>query len=137
MLANSVRCGAGTLNGAAAGRHRVYRVLDVIPLVTAVDQLADRLRAMPHSTLRRGAADAGRTLAEQLAQRAQRLEATRALARSASELPRTLPHVEDFSVGDQLAVAGHDLAEALAAFGTRQQLAEAQDLLAEGSRTVR
>lgn len=113
-------------------------MLDVIPLVTAVDQLADRLRSMPHSTLRRGAADAARALAEQLTQRAQQLEATtQASARSGAEPPRTLPHVEDFSVGDQLAVAGHDLAEALAASGTQRQLAEAQDLLTEGSRTVR
>ncbi|MEE1938554.1 hypothetical protein V1L54_03860 [Streptomyces sp. TRM 70361] len=83
---------------------------DVIPLLTAVERLADRLRAMPHSALARGAAAEGLELARELAGRAQRLEFP-------GRAPRRLPDAGVFAVGDQLAVAGHDLAEALRAAG--------------------
>lgn len=85
-------------------------MLDVTPLLTAVDRFADRLRAMPQSTLARGAAAEGLTLARGLAERAQRVEFP-------GRTPRGMPDAGLFAVGDQLAVAGHDLAEALRAAG--------------------
>ncbi|MCX2971181.1 MULTISPECIES: hypothetical protein [Streptomyces] len=91
---------------------------DVMPLVTAVDALADRLRALPQSTLRRGAAAGALALARELADRAQRLE-------EPDRGPRELPDAGMFAVGDQLAVAGHDLAEALRTAGTDADLAGA------------
>ncbi|WP_461027320.1 hypothetical protein [Streptomyces sparsus] len=81
-------------------------MLDLNPLLIAVDRLADRLRAMPQSALHRGAAAEGLALARELAHRAQQLEGV-------PRPPRELPDVGAFAVGDQLAVAGHDLVEAL------------------------
>ncbi|MFC7220714.1 hypothetical protein ACFQLX_21505 [Streptomyces polyrhachis] len=81
---------------------------DTEPLLTAVDRLADRLRALPESRLRRGAGEAGLALARELALRAQRLEEPGAE-------PRAMPAAGLFAVGDQVAVAGHDLADALRA----------------------
>ncbi|MFH8370861.1 hypothetical protein [Streptomyces sp. NPDC018031] len=79
---------------------------DVTPLLTAVDRFADRLRALPQSALTRGAAAEGLALARELAARAQRLE-------EPGGRPRTVPDAGVFAVGDQVAVTGHDLAEAL------------------------
>ncbi|MBB1256301.1 hypothetical protein H3146_23520 [Streptomyces sp. OF3] len=77
---------------------------------------------MPHSALRRGAADRGRVLAAELARRAHELEAP--------GLPcPPLPEADDFAVGDQLAVTGHDLAEALRG-AAADRLTAALDLLA-------
>ncbi|MGW8887936.1 hypothetical protein [Streptomyces sp. NPDC055749] len=81
-------------------------MLDTTPLITAVDRFADRLRAAPQSRLQRGAAAEGLAAARELAVRAQRIE------RPDLE-PRLMPDAGVFSVGDQLAVAGRDLAEAL------------------------
>ncbi|MEV6313952.1 hypothetical protein [Streptomyces sp. NPDC051776] len=81
-------------------------MLDVTPLVTAVDHLADRLRAAPQSRLQRGAAAEGLALARELAARAHRLEFP-------GEDPWPMPDAGMFAVADQVAVAGHDLAEAL------------------------
>ncbi|MFE6687026.1 hypothetical protein ACFVFQ_11165 [Streptomyces sp. NPDC057743] len=83
-------------------------MLDVTPLQTAVDALADRLRALPQSALGRGAAAEGLALARELANRAQRIERP-------GQRPVELPDAGMFAVGDQLAVAGHDLVEALRA----------------------
>lgn len=105
-------------------------MLDVIPFVTAVDQLADRVRALPQSALRRGAADAVRALAGELAARAQHLE-------HPGGTPRPLPDVEEFVVGDQLAVAGHDLAEAIRVQGTAADLTAAHQLLIDRASTLR
>ncbi|HZG07281.1 MAG TPA: hypothetical protein VE546_27575 [Streptomyces sp.] len=85
-------------------------MLDVTPLLTAVDRFADRLRAMPQSALARGAAAEGLALARELARRAQQVEFP-------GRAPRELPDAGVFAVGDQLAVAGHDLAEALRTAG--------------------
>ncbi|GAA2619051.1 hypothetical protein [Streptomyces axinellae] len=82
--------------------------VDTTPLIAAVDQLADRLRALPQSTLRRGAAQEGLALARSLSKRAQRLEFGAAME------PRTMPDAGVFAVGDQVSVAGHDMAQALA-----------------------
>ncbi|MGY1436167.1 hypothetical protein [Streptomyces reniochalinae] len=84
--------------------------VDTRSLTDAVERLADRLRAAPQSALTRGAAADGLALARELATLAQRLEFG---AETAAR--RTLPDAGVFAVGDQLAVAGHDLVAALRA----------------------
>ncbi|MEU5972126.1 hypothetical protein [Streptomyces globisporus] len=81
-------------------------MLDTTPLILAVDRFADRLRLAPQSRLQRGAAAEALAAARELAVRAQRLE-------SPGAEPRELPDAGMFAVGDQLAVAGRDLAVAL------------------------
>ncbi|MER5362217.1 hypothetical protein [Streptomyces sp. NPDC002785] len=81
-------------------------MLDTTPLITAVDRFADRLRAAPQSRLQRGAAAEGLATARELALRAQRIEAP-------DREPRIMPDAGIFAIGDQLAVAGRDLAVAL------------------------
>ncbi|MEV0094747.1 hypothetical protein [Streptomyces sp. NPDC050738] len=81
-------------------------MLDTTPLLAAVDRFADRLRAAPQSRLQRGAAAEGLALARELAVRAQRIE-------EPGGQPRVMPDAGVFAVADQLAVAGHDLAEIL------------------------
>ncbi|MFI9329720.1 hypothetical protein ACIGZJ_19520 [Kitasatospora sp. NPDC052868] len=85
---------------------------EATPLVEAVDSLADRFRSMPQSRLlgavpgHASRAAAALVLARWLAGAAQAVEG----------LPvRDFPDAGAFAVGDQLAVAGHDLAAALAA----------------------
>ncbi|MBD3934483.1 hypothetical protein IF129_23330 [Streptomyces chumphonensis] len=104
-------------------------MLDVTPLTTAVDALADRLRAMPQSALRRGASARALELARDLADRAQRLE-------EPDRPPRELPDAGLFAVGDQVAVAGHDLAEALRADGTPRALADAVERVSATTRAL-
>ncbi|MFJ8162941.1 hypothetical protein ACIRBY_18715 [Streptomyces sp. NPDC096136] len=87
-------------------------MLDTSPLTAAVERFADRLRAAPQSRLRRGAAAEALELARELAAAAQRLEDP-----SGSAPARLMPDEGVFVVGDQLAVAGLDLAEALRAAG--------------------
>ncbi|GAA2722602.1 MULTISPECIES: hypothetical protein [Streptomyces] len=84
---------------------------DVTPLLTAVDAFADRLRTLPQSRLSRGAAAEALALARELAARTQRIEEP-----EVSEV-REMPDAGMFAVADQVAVAGHDLAEALSASG--------------------
>jgi hypothetical protein len=87
---------------------------DLTPLLTAVDSFADRLRALPQSRLSRGAAAEGRELASELAARALRWEEPEGQPAP----PREMPDAGLFAVADQVAVAGHDLIEALrSAFG--------------------
>ncbi|WP_030773074.1 hypothetical protein [Streptomyces sp. NRRL F-2664] len=81
-------------------------MLDTSPLSAAVERFADRLRAAPQSRLQQGAAAAALELARELSVRAQRLEAP-------GRVPRVMPDEGLFVVGDQVAVAGLDLAEAL------------------------
>lgn len=81
-------------------------MLDTTPLITAVDRFADRLRGAPQSRLQRGAAAGALATARELAARAQRIEAP-------DREPRLMPDAGMFAVGDQLAVAGRDLAVAL------------------------
>jgi hypothetical protein len=81
-------------------------VLDVKDLRSAADRLAGRFRSMPQSRLRRGAAGEGLALARELAAQAQRLEFP-------GEQVRLMPDEGVFAVGDQIAVAGHELAAAL------------------------
>ncbi|GAA2670324.1 hypothetical protein GCM10010400_34470 [Streptomyces aculeolatus] len=99
-------------------------MLDVLDFVTAVDRIADRLRSLPQSRLRAGAAAAGLALARELSARAQRLEAP-------ERTPYEMPAAGEFAVGDQVAVAGRDLAEALRAAGDAQGLAEALAVVRE------
>ncbi|MGP4113945.1 hypothetical protein ACTWP5_23920 [Streptomyces sp. 4N509B] len=127
--------GPGARNG-AVGAPETLDALDAL-----VERLSDRLRALPESALRRGAAARGLALARELARRAHRLEPpdpTRpalpaepggsALPAEPGESPapagaaggpspreRELPDAGIYAVGDQLAVAGHDLVEALRA----------------------
>jgi hypothetical protein len=103
-------------------------VLDVTPLVTAVDRLADRLRAAPQSRLQRGAAAEGLSVARELAARAQRIEFP-------ERAPRPMPDAGMFTVADQVAVAGHDLAEVLRK-ASAAELAEAVNLVEDATRRV-
>ncbi|WP_280716536.1 hypothetical protein [Kitasatospora sp. MAP5-34] len=76
-------------------------------LLEAVDLLADRFRSMPQSRLLGAVpgypsrAAAGLALARRLAG---------AALTAAGERPRELPEAGPFAVGDQLAVAAHELA---------------------------
>ncbi|OEJ32277.1 hypothetical protein [Streptomyces subrutilus] len=79
-------------------------MLDTSPLTAVVERFADRLRAAPQSRLQQGAAAAALDLARELAARARDLEGLP---------PREMPDAGIFVVGDQVAVAGRDLAEAL------------------------
>ncbi|MGW1775022.1 hypothetical protein [Streptomyces sp. NPDC002104] len=90
-------------------------MLDTSPLTAAVERFADRLRAAPQSRLQQGAAEVALDLARELSLRAQRLEAASAGGGDgAGAAPaRTMPDAGIFVVGDQLAVAGLDLTEAL------------------------
>ncbi|WP_405390373.1 hypothetical protein OG596_22470 [Streptomyces sp. NBC_01102] len=92
-------------------------MLDTTPLITAVDRFADRLRSAPQSRLQRGAAAEALAMARELAVRAQRAEAP-------DREPRLMPDAGIFAVGDQLAVAGRDLAVALET-ASSQELDEA------------
>ncbi|MEU2392967.1 hypothetical protein [Streptomyces sp. NPDC007369] len=85
-------------------------MLDTSPLTAAVERFADRLRAMPQSRLQQGAAAEALRLARELSARAQRLEEPHRAAPV-----REIPDAGVFAVGDQVAVAGADLAEALRA----------------------
>ncbi|GAA0591510.1 hypothetical protein [Streptomyces crystallinus] len=102
-------------------------MLDVTPLLAAVDRFADRLRAAPESRLRRGAAAEGLALARELSLRAQRAEAPLAE-------PRVMPDAGAFTVADQVSVAGRDLAEALrTGAAPAEGLAEAVGLVGEAA----
>ncbi|QMU75084.1 hypothetical protein GXW83_04235 [Streptacidiphilus sp. PB12-B1b] len=78
---------------------------DPSPFLAAAERLADRFRSMPESSLTR-LAPVGLDLARRLAVAAQRLEG----------LPvREMPEAGVFVVGDQIALAAHDLAAAATA----------------------
>ncbi|MBV6701069.1 hypothetical protein [Kitasatospora aureofaciens] len=97
---------------------------DVQPLVEAVDALADRFRSLPQSKLLGAVPGHGSRAAAALAL-ARRLAALGLAVEGGPE--REFPDAGAFAVGDQLAVAGHDLAVALAALpeGTEVALPEA------------
>ncbi|MCD0483884.1 hypothetical protein LO771_16135 [Streptacidiphilus sp. ASG 303] len=89
---------------------------DPAPLLTAVDRLADRFRSMPQSRLTApvpghpSRAAAALALARRLAADALAVEG----AAAPGGAPGGMPDAGPFAAGDQLAVAGHDLAAALA-----------------------
>ncbi|MGW4898729.1 hypothetical protein ACWEQL_41865 [Kitasatospora sp. NPDC004240] len=87
-------------------------MLEVTPLLEAVDSLADRFRSMPQSRLLAPVPGHDSRAAAALAA-ARRLAAVAQAAEG--EAVREFPEAGAFAVGDQLAVAGHDLAAALAA----------------------
>jgi hypothetical protein len=97
-------------------------VLDTAPLITAAQLLSDRLRTLPESALRRGAAAEGLALARELARRAQTLECP-------VTTPREMPDVGLFAVGDQLSVAALDLAEIVREVDANDDLTEALGLV--------
>ncbi|NUK01600.1 hypothetical protein HRW23_14910 [Streptomyces lunaelactis] len=101
-------------------------MLDTTELTAAVDRFADRLRAAPQTRLQRGAAAEGLALARELALRAQRIEAP-------DSPPLIMPDAGIFAVGDQVAVAGNDLAEALRK-ASLEDLDEALALVREAAR---
>ncbi|MFI5615881.1 hypothetical protein [Streptomyces sp. NPDC051567] len=109
-------------------------MLDTSPLTAAVERLADRLRATPQSRLQRGAAARGLELARELSVRAQRLEGP-GQARGAAPA-RVMPDAGVFAVGDQVAVAGTDLAEALRAAGAHDGEQAPSEVLDEAVRLV-
>ncbi|MGW2371446.1 MULTISPECIES: hypothetical protein [Kitasatospora] len=83
---------------------------DVQPLVEAVDELADRFRSLPQSKLL-GAVPGHPSRAAAVLALARRLAALALAAEGGPE--REFPDAGAFAAGDQLAVAGHDLAAAL------------------------
>ncbi|MER5416432.1 hypothetical protein [Streptomyces virginiae] len=83
-------------------------MLDTSPLTAVVERFADRLRAAPQSRLQQGAAAAALDLARELSVRAQQIE-------TPGQEPKEVPDAGIFVVGDQVAVTGLDLAEALRA----------------------
>ncbi|MFJ3962675.1 hypothetical protein [Streptomyces sp. NPDC090036] len=107
-------------------------MLDTSPLTAVVERFADRLRAAPQSRLQQGAAAAALELARELSVRAQRIE------RPGQE-PREVPDAGIFVVGDQVAVTGRDLAEALrvaAAAGAPDSAKAPSEVLDEAVRLV-
>ncbi|MEU0133522.1 hypothetical protein ABZ172_05720 [Streptomyces sp. NPDC006296] len=88
-------------------------MLDTTPLINAVDRFADRLRSTPQSRLQHGVAAEALVAARELSARAQRAE-------TPDREPRVMPDVGIFAVGDQLAVAGRDLAVALETASSRE-----------------
>ncbi|RSS72798.1 hypothetical protein [Streptomyces sp. WAC06614] len=106
-------------------------MLDTSPLVAVVERFADRLRAAPQSRLQRGAAAEGLALARALAERAQVWEGL-----GAGAPPRVMPDAGIFAVGDQLAVAGLDLAEALRAPAAQDAATAPSEALDEAVRLV-
>ena len=116
-------------------------------LAADVRRVADRLRSLSQTRLARPsppyptAADAGRAAASALAACGRGLETVAGGAPPGVELPR----LSDFAVGDQVAVAGHDLLAVLDAVGpdtpvdgrpARVAVAEAARLLADVRRLL-
>ncbi|GLX38134.1 hypothetical protein Sros01_42070 [Streptomyces roseochromogenus] len=91
-----------------------------------MERFADRLRAAPQSRLQRGAAAEALDLARELALRAQRLEDP-----SGRAPERLVPDAGVFVVGDQVAVAGLDLAVALGALRDGENAKAPSEMLDE------
>ncbi|MET9222996.1 hypothetical protein ACIOC1_29615 [Streptomyces sp. NPDC088197] len=104
---------------------------DRTPLRPSVERLAGRLRALPQRRLQAGAAAEGLALARWLARQAQALEFP-------GREPYELPDDGVFTVGDQLAVAGNDLAAALEAdpAGTAEVCAAALQRVSAAAKAI-
>ncbi|WP_335971088.1 MULTISPECIES: hypothetical protein [Streptomycetaceae] len=105
---------------------------DRTALSAAVDRLAGRLRSLPQRKLQGGAAAQGLELARWLAAQAEALEFP-------DREPHLMPNDGMFVVGDQLAVAGHELAAALDAVGPERAAAvtaEAREKVAAAARRI-
>ncbi|WP_062216416.1 hypothetical protein [Streptomyces sp. NBRC 109706] len=102
--------------------------VDTAELNAALERAVERLRRLPESRLRRGAAAEGRALADELTRRAQLLE------RPCGGGTRRVPDVGLWAVGDQITVTGHDLARAIEESTdeerARRELSEALAVLA-------
>ncbi|MFI2610264.1 hypothetical protein [Kitasatospora sp. NPDC018619] len=85
--------------------------LDVDPLVEAAESLADRFRSLPQSKLL-GAVPGYASRAAAALELARRLAGLALAAEGGPQ--RDFPDAGAFAAGDQLAVAAHDLAAALA-----------------------
>ncbi|UED85953.1 hypothetical protein [Streptomyces profundus] len=101
--------------------------VDTGQLEAALERAVERVRRLPESRLRRGAAAEGRALADELTRRAQLLERPYGGT-------RRVPDAGPWAVGDQIAVTGHDLARAIQQAPdegrARRELAEALAVLA-------
>ncbi|MYS23673.1 hypothetical protein GA0115240_15489 [Streptomyces sp. DvalAA-14] len=106
---------------------------DRAALFAAVERLAGRLRALPQRRLQAGAAGEGLALARWLAGQAQLLEFP-------GREPHQLPDDGIFVVGDQLAVAGHELAMAVDRERDPERVAgvlrEARERAADAARAI-
>lgn len=102
-------------------------MLDTSPLTAVVERFADRLRAAPQSRLQQGAAAAALELARELSARARKLEGLP---------PHEMPDEGIFVVGDQVAVAGQDLAEALRSVREPDSATAPSEMLDEAVRLV-
>ncbi|MBT2480586.1 hypothetical protein [Streptomyces sp. ISL-94] len=102
-------------------------MLDTSPLTAVVERFADRLRAAPQSRLQQGAAAEALELARELCARAQALEGAAV---------REMPDAGIFVVGDQVAVAGLDLAEALRGVRSGETATAPSGVLDEAVRLV-
>lgn len=102
---------------------------EVADLDAAVQRLADRLRSMPQRRLRAGAAATGLDLARWLDARAQELEFP-------GRAPYAMPDDGESAVGDQLALAGRELAAAARRPEHRALLAEARERVARAARAA-
>jgi hypothetical protein len=92
-------------------------VLDCTDLRNAADRLAGRFRSLPQSRLRGGVAREGLALARELSAQAQSVEFP-------CREVRLMRDEGVFVIGDQIAVAGHELAAALERL---PELAEVRD----------
>jgi hypothetical protein len=97
----------------------------------AVERLSGRLRSLPQRRLQAGAAAHGFALARWLARQAQLLEFP-------AREPYELPDDGIFAIGDQLAVTGHELANAAAQDPERAEpvVREALERLAATAKAV-
>ncbi|WP_412077807.1 hypothetical protein ACLF6K_26400 [Streptomyces xanthophaeus] len=103
-------------------------MLDTSPLTAVVERFADWLRAAPQSRLQQGAAAVALELARELSATAQGLERGGPV--------RRMPEAGLFVVGDQVAVAGLDLAEALRTAPDRDGTTAPSEVLDEAVRLV-
>jgi hypothetical protein len=98
-------------------------------LNAAVERLAGRLRALPQRKLQAGAAAEGLQLARWLDRQAQLLEFP-------AREPYVMPDDGVFVVGDQLALAGHELTAVATVPEHRALLAEARERVAQSARAI-
>jgi hypothetical protein len=115
-------------------------------LAADVERLADRLRRLSPARLAQSLppygtrADAGRLAAQLLADAAQGIEERKG---AAAPSWRTVPPLPDYTVGDQVAVTGHDLLTALSGLSpdvpvwTREGRQPAGEVLTEAADALR
>lgn len=102
---------------------------ELADLDAAVQRVAGRLRSLPQRRLRAGAAATGLELARWLTHQAQLLEFP-------DRAPFVLPDDGGSAVGDQLALAGHELAAVARRPEHRALLLQARERVARAARAV-